>query len=114
MNRVKTFEDFTEDENIRYFEENTDLDEENRIYFHHDYTDTIVNSSPFTSYYNKKFESWELLHCNNDCTKSNEFYNPKLFSLIQKQMYLCPLWTGNIIHYLFKLLLLVKLILFYY
>lgn len=91
LNKIKTFEDFTVDEDIRNFDHNIDLEESNLIFFSRDYKDSILKSSPFTHYYEELFKSWKI---EDDRVITNEYYNPKLFELIEKQMHICPIWTG--------------------
>ncbi|RNA20988.1 hypothetical protein BpHYR1_012960 [Brachionus plicatilis] len=64
-----------------------------------DSLETIKNSSPFTSYYKNILKNYEEKLKNSEIKNSgkNIFFNPKLFWLIENQLYLLPIWSGLII-----------------
>ncbi len=60
---------------------------------------TLKHESPFQKYYEDKINSFKISvdEVSTNFT-SNEFYCPKLFDLLVKQLYLLPIWTGIIIN----------------
>ncbi|CAF1109915.1 unnamed protein product, partial [Brachionus calyciflorus] len=90
----------------------TAFENDNEIFHHEDSIDSredlnnetiesLKKSSPFTTYFNSFLENFEekLINCQNKLEESrtNLFYNPKLFLFIKDQLYLMPLWTGILI-----------------
>lgn len=61
----------------------------------------LKNESDFSIYFRKLFENYKSLvekDKENKCELvKNEFYNPHVFEIISKRLYLVPLWSGLII-----------------
>ncbi len=60
---------------------------------------SLRKKSPFTQYYEGVISKIRKSHCQNTSylyTK-NEFYCPKLFQLVEDQLYIVPLWSGIMI-----------------
>ena len=55
---------------------------------------SIKNNSPFSNYFNKLISNLSMLLQQNTRAKENPFYKPDIFQLIQKQLYLAPVWSG--------------------
>ncbi|CAF0888839.1 unnamed protein product [Brachionus calyciflorus] len=63
--------------------------------------ESIAEKSPFNIFFRKKFEKWqEKINSENETFQKNDFYEPKLFNLLKKQLYILPLWTGIILNLL--------------
>lgn len=64
----------------------------------------LKQNSPFKIYFDDKINSYDVFDKKQlDLSESidfvsNEFYSPKLFKLIQDQLYIIPLWSGIMIH----------------
>jgi hypothetical protein len=78
-----------------YNKNNLDFSKENRK--------SIMKNSPFTDYFNKQLLNYSgFLQKDLSEKKKNPFYSPELFNLIQKTLYLAPVWSGFFINEHFK------------
>ena len=63
---------------------------------------TIIENSPFKKYFDNYFASIQSNIDNrtrvNSNLKPNPYYQPELFNIIRKQMYIIPLWSGIMIY----------------
>ena len=59
----------------------------------------VVKNSPFTVYFRQKVYDYKAFYTPSHSTNflTNEFYCPKLFKLIVKQLHLLPIWSGIMI-----------------
>jgi hypothetical protein len=57
--------------------------------------------SPFHEYYEKKIQNFKDSYeeTNSPEFHQNEFYSPKLFDILRRQLYLLPIWSGIIIYH---------------
>ena len=93
------------DPSPKYIRRQKDFDEllnRNNEDFKKNKRQSIKKSCQFFDYFAKKIsELTNLLQ--KDCTgKKNPFFQPDLFQLIQKQLYLAPVWSGFFINQHFK------------
>ena len=85
------------DEKVRDSQFN-DLINSSNIFIGVNHEKSIKESSPFTEYYKKEINKYKIVLVKNQSGLTNkpinEYYCPDLFYILEKQLYLIPVWSG--------------------
>lgn len=98
--KIKTY-DISDDDLKRSDPFKQIIDFENSYFADSGHDDIIYRTSPFKYYYDdyiKELKSSLILDFQDQKMEINEFYSPELFQIIQRYLYLMPLWTSLMIN----------------